>query len=89
MICSGISNPIRSSDFTIHVSGNHLSPTKFQGSEAGTDVKVGAGNYMVTEDMPDNLSVKNGDVNVHFSQNCLGDIQNNEDKTCTITNTLH
>ena len=86
---SGISNPIRSSDFTIHVSGNHLSPTKFQGSEAGTDVKVGAGNYMVTEDMPDNLSVKNGDVNVHFSQNCLGDIQNNEDKTCTITNTIH
>jgi len=86
---SGISNPIRSSDFTIHVSGNHLSPTKFQGSEAGTYVKVGAGNYMVTEDMPDNLSVKNGDVNVHFSQNCLGDIQNNEDKTCTITNTIH
>ena len=86
---SGISNPIRSSDFTIHVSGNHLSPTKFQGSEAGTDVKVGAGNYMVTEDMSDNLSVKNGDVNVHFSQNCLGDIQNNEDKTCTITNTIH
>ena len=86
---SGSSNPIRSSDFTIHVSGNHLSPTKFQGSEAGTDVKVGAGNYMVTEDMPDNLSVKNGDVNVHFSQNCLGDIQNNEDKTCTITNTIH
>ena len=86
---SGISNPIRSSDFTIHVSGNHLSPTTFQGSEAGTDVKVGAGNYMVTEDMPDNLSVKNGDVNVHFSQNCLGDIQNNEDKTCTITNTIH
>jgi len=86
---SGISNPIRSSDFTIHVSGNHLSPTKFQGSEAGTDVKIGAGNYMVTEDMPDNLSVKNGDVNVHFSQNCLGDIQNNEDKTCTITNTIH
>ena len=42
---------------------------------------------MVTEDMPDNLSVKNGDVNVHFNQNCLGDIQNNEDKTCTITNT--
>ena len=83
------SNPIRSSDFTIHVSGNHLSPTKFQGSEAGTDVKVGAGNYMVTEDMSDNLSVKNGDVNVHFSQNCLGDIQNNEDKTCTITNTIH
>ena len=83
------SNPIRSSDFTIHVSGNHLSPTKFQGSEAGTDVKIGAGNYMVTEDMPDNLSVKNGDVNVHFSQNCLGDIQNNEDKTCTITNTIH
>ena len=83
------SNPIRSSDFTIHVSGNHLSPTTFQGSEAGTDVKVGAGNYMVTEDMPDNLSVKNGDVNVHFSQNCLGDIQNNEDKTCTITNTIH
>jgi len=86
---SGSSNPIRSSDFTIHVSGNHLSPTKFQGSEAGTDVKIGAGNYMVTEDMPDNLSVKNGDVNVHFSQNCLGDIQNNEDKTCTITNTIH
>jgi len=86
---SGSSNPIRSSDFTIHVSGNHLSPTKFQGSEAGTDVKVGAGNYMVTEDMSDNLSVKNGDVNVHFSQNCLGDIQNNEDKTCTITNTIH
>src|SRR6476620_2924048 len=86
---SGSSNPIRSSDFTIHVSGNHLSPTKFQGSEAGTDVKIGAGNYMVTEDMPDNLSVKNGDVNVHFSQNCLDDIQNNEDKTCTITNTIH
>ena len=67
---SGSSNPTRSSDFTIHVSGNHLSTNKFQGSEAGTDVKVGAGNYMVTEDMSDNLSVKKGDVNVHSSQNC-------------------
>jgi hypothetical protein len=86
---SSSTNPMRSSDFTIHVSGNHLSTTKFPGSEAGTDVKVGAGNYMVTEDMPDGLSIKNGDVNVHFSQDCLGNIQNNEDKTCTITNTIH
>jgi hypothetical protein len=86
---SGSSRPLQSFDFTIHVIDNPLSPIKFQGSEAGTDVKVGEGNYKVTEDIPDNLSIEKGDVNVHFSQNCLGDIQDNEDKACTITNTIH
>lgn len=78
----------KSSDFTVNVNGKQQSPDTFTGSESGTKVKVGLGNYQVTEDVPDKINAENGDVNVHFSQDCSGVMHNNEDKTCKITNTI-
>jgi hypothetical protein len=80
--------PIQSSDFTVSVSGNQQSPDTFPGSESGTDVKVGFGNYQVTEDVPDNSNIGGGHMSIHFSQDCSGTMHNGEDKTCTITNTI-
>jgi hypothetical protein len=82
-------NQIHSSDFTIHVSGNQQSPDTFPGSEEGTDVKVGAGNYQVTEDLPDNPNAGGGHTSTKFSQDCSEVMHNKEDKTCIITNTIH
>ncbi len=81
------SNPIQSSEFTIHVSGNHQTPDTFLGSESGTDVKVGFGSYQVTEDIPNDPSRLGGNhFRNQFSQDCSGVIHPNEEKTCTITN---
>jgi hypothetical protein len=80
--------PIQSSDFTVSVSGNQQSPDTFSGSESGTDVKVGFGNYQVTEDVPNNSNTGEGHMSIHFSQDCSGIMHVNEDKTCTITNTI-
>ena len=82
---------VKSSDFTVHVisdSGKQQSHNTFLGSESGTEVKVGTGNYQVTENISDESNFANGDVNVHFSQGCSGIMHNNEDKTCKITNTI-
>jgi hypothetical protein len=80
--------PIQSSDFTVSVNGNQQSPDTFSGSESGTDVKLGFGNYQVTEDVPDNSNTGEGHMSIHFSQDCSGIMHNSEDKTCTITNTI-
>jgi hypothetical protein len=80
--------PIQSSDFTVSVSGNQQSPDTFPGSESGTDVKVGFGNYQVTQDIPNNSNTGEGHMSVHFSQDCSGLMHINDDKTCTITNTI-
>ena len=84
---------VKSSDFTVHVIGdsgsNQQSHNTFLGSESGTKVKVGVGNYQVTEDIPDEIdNAINGDGDVHFSKDCSGVMHNNEDKTCKITNTI-
>jgi hypothetical protein len=82
---------VKSSDFTVHVisdGSNQQSHNTFLGSEPGTEVKVGVGSYQVTEDISDESNFANGDVNVHFSQDCSGIMHNNEDKTCKITNTI-
>ena len=82
---------VKSSDFTVHVisdSGSQQSQNTFLGSESGTEVKVGTGNYQVTEDISDGSNLADGDVKVHFSQDCSGIMHNNEDKTCKITNTI-
>ena len=83
---------VKSSDFTVHVisdsDSSQQSHNTFLGSESGTEVKVGTGNYQVTEDISDGSNLANEDVNVHFSQDCLGIMHNNEDKTCKITNTI-
>ena len=80
--------PIQSSDFTVSVSGNQQSPDTFSGSESGTDVKVGFGNYQVTEDVPNISNTGDGHMSIHFSQDCSGIMHNSEDKTCTITNAI-
>ena len=79
---------IKSSDFTVHVSGSQQSTDTFSGSESGTEVKVAIGNYQVTEDVPEKNNFGEGDINIHFSQDCSGIIHNNEDKICKITNTI-
>ncbi len=81
-------NKAHSSDFTVHVNGNQQSPDTFHGSEDGTDVKVGVGNYQVVEDTPmGNPNIQGNGF--HYSQDCSGIMRNNEDKICTITNTVN
>ena len=63
-------------------------PIHFLDQSQGTDVKVGFGNYQVTEDVPDNSNTGEGHMSIHFSQDCSGIMHINEDKTCTITNTI-
>jgi hypothetical protein len=76
---------VQTSDFTVHVSGFQQSPDTFPGSEEVTDVKIGAGNYQVTEEPP-NRALSH--IRTTFSQDCSGVIHSNEDKTCTINNTI-
>jgi hypothetical protein len=68
---------------------NQQSLNSFTGSESGIEVKVDTGNYQVTKDIPSKSNTANGDVNVHFSQDCSGIMHNNEDKACKITNIIH
>ncbi len=68
------------SDFSISVCCNNPSPGYFQGSENGTDVKIGSGYYSVYENYwgPDYIT--------SYSPECIGQIEPGENKTCTITN---
>ena len=66
-------------DFTIYVYGNNPSPSVFQGSETGTDVKIGSGYYNVDESYYK-------EYNRSFSSDCSGYIYSGEARTCTITN---
>jgi hypothetical protein len=76
---------VKSSDFVIHVDGNHQSPDTFAGSETGTDVTLGFGSYKVTEDIPLGLQGSNHFSN-QFSNDCSGVIHPDETKTCIVTN---
>src|SRR6266705_1821574 len=65
---------------TISVSGNNPNPRMFNGSEAGTTVSLGPGNYNVTESK---VSSFYGEI---VSSDCSGMVKTSETKTCIITN---
>lgn len=70
---------IEASNFTIFVNGNYPSPSAFQGSENGTDVKIYPGWYNVYEyEFPGYIP--------SYSTECNGLINPGENRTCTITN---
>jgi uncharacterized repeat protein (TIGR01451 family) len=66
-------------DFPITVTGSNPNPASFPGSEAGTQVAIGPGQYSVTE-------VEDPDYAASYSADCSGSIALGESKTCTITN---
>ncbi len=68
------------SNFSISVCCNNPSPSYFQGSENGTDVKIGPGFYNVYE------NYWGQDYMQSYSSDCNGQINLGENKTCTITN---
>ena len=76
-------------DFTITVTGNSPSPSVFPGSEEGTLVKLGPGEYNISE------STVNGNT-AQFSGDCIksgdfsaeGNIAKGQSETCTIENTV-
>jgi hypothetical protein len=71
-----------SSDFSVSVSGQFFDaiPSNFDGSETGTNVKVGIGEYEVTESSPD------PQFEVFYSSDCTETMRQGETKVCTITN---
>jgi hypothetical protein len=60
----------------------------FPGLKSGTEVKIGKGNYQVSEVVPEKHNDSNRDINIHFSKDCSGIMHNNEGETCKITNTI-
>ena len=54
----------------------------------GNDVKVGFGIHQVREDIPDSTLFQVGHFVAQSSKDCSGIIHPNEEKTCTITNTI-
>ncbi len=70
---------MNASDFAVTVTAKDPSPAIFSGSETGTTVTMKNSPYQVTE-----LSVKG--YNTSYSPGCSGRINNNEAKTCVITN---
>ena len=63
----------------MHVSGNQQSLDIFPGSESDNEVKAGIWNYQVTEYVPEKHSFEDGDMSIHFSQDCPGIMHNNEE----------
>ena len=76
-------------DFIIHVNGNNPSPFDFPGSESGTSVSIGQGPYAVTETKPSVPSLLPLLFSANYSKDCNGVLETEENKTCTITNTIH
>jgi hypothetical protein len=66
-------------DFTMNVTGTSVSSSSFAGSESGTTVTLGAGNYNVDETAVSGYTKS-------LSTDCVGKIAYGESKTCTITN---
>jgi hypothetical protein len=68
--------------FTIHVSGGHPNPEVFDGSNAGTDVRIDSGTpYSVSVDaMMNYLS--------SYSPGCSGTLSPGTFRTCVVTNTF-
>lgn len=67
------------SDFALTVTAKNPSPAIFKGSETGTTVTMKNSDYNVAE-----LAVKG--YKVSYSPGCSGRINNNEAKTCVVTN---
>jgi len=68
-----------SSDFLMLVDGTNVNPFVFPGDSSGTIVTLDAGLYNVTEN---GLAGYSGT----FSADCVGTINDNETKTCIVTN---
>ncbi|MEK7547005.1 MAG: SdrD B-like domain-containing protein [Patescibacteria group bacterium] len=66
-------------DFTMEVVGTNVSDTSFAGDENGITVTLNKGSYSVDEDSFVGYAKSIG-------ENCSGDINIGEEKTCTITN---
>jgi len=81
-------------DFTITVTGNNPSPSEFPGSEEGTLVTLGAGDYEVNESFQLNLGedlefTVSGDCAINEQeQEIQGTIEEGQSQTCTLSNTL-
>ena len=79
------------SDIPIVINGNNQTPDSFQGSETGTNVKLGFGNYEVGYGNPDK---KNPALPIPYlmfdrSDSCYGVMYPYETKTCTVTLTIN
>ncbi len=70
---------LKASDFPVTVTAKDPSPAIFVGSETGTTVTMKNSEYKVTE-----LEAKG--YKVSYSPGCSGRINNNEAKTCVVTN---
>jgi len=68
-------------DFTMHANGNNPSITDFPGSELGVNVTLSSGSYAITESKPESSHYLAG-----YSSSCIGTINNDETKKCTVTN---
>jgi len=81
-------------DFTITVTGNNPSPSEFPGSEEGTLVTLGAGDYEVNESFHLNLGedldfTVSGDCSINEQEKKIeGTIEEGQSQTCTLSNTL-
>jgi len=67
------------SDFAVTVTAKDPSPAIFRGSETGTTVTMKNSEYKVTE-------LEQKGYKISYSPGCSGRINNNEAKTCVITN---
>jgi hypothetical protein len=67
-------------NYTISVLGNNPNPRTVKGSEAGTDVTLGEGNYNVTAPEVSTFYWRN------LSPDCSGHVNASETKRCIITN---
>ena len=73
----------QASDFTMHVTGNPITPSGFAGAESpGTEKTLAAGPYDVSE-----TGSATADYTQTRSAGCTGTLAIGEAKTCTITNT--
>jgi hypothetical protein len=79
------------SDIPIVVIGNHQTLDSFQGSETGTDVKLGFGSYQISYGFPDkkNPALPPPQLMVDQSDGCFRVIHPDETKTCTMTFTIN
>jgi len=80
------------SSFNIFVTGNNPNPSEFAGSNVPVIVTLGAGNYEITENLPNITSSGLVDITLttSFAGDCTdegtGTIEAGESQTCRITN---
>lgn len=66
-------------NFTMNVTGTHVSDDSFAGDEDGTNITLDAGSYSVDESTSSGYTKSLG-------EDCSGTIANGQTKTCTVTN---